>query len=458
MQIVVIAALMVSLMLVKTAPGDLMPPSWLIAPAVAVYLLGAAGMRAGGTVLALRALTSRKRPEASRRRGITPLLVNLWLVLGLGGLVVLGYGRWIMDETALGLGGLPLVGELAVMAPFVVALLVDWALSYPYYRAVRMCATGRPCWSAWQYLVYNCRHHLLFVLVPVGLIILIQDSLFLYAKPDSAIGQAATHAALLASTVGVFLVAPMMIVRIWKTSPMPATPMRREMEAMCSRFGLRYRDIRVWRSDGVIANAGVMGLAGPLRYILISDALVDGAPIPCVRAIFAHELGHIVHRHILHAVLFAVSAIVLTAAAGETLGRALSLDRMVMDTVTLGVLAGAFGFGFGWISRRFERQSDVFAAWAVGGSHDDGRITPEGAALFAKSLETVAYLNGIQPRQGNWRHGSIAHRIGHILWLGTSGGTRKRIDRVVRRIKIALWIAAGVSGALIALALRQGWI
>ncbi|HAU38600.1 MAG TPA: Zn-dependent protease with chaperone function, partial [Phycisphaerales bacterium] len=69
--------------------------------------------------------------------------------------------------------------------------------------------------------------------------------------------------------------------------------------------------------------------------------------------------------------------------------------------------------GFGWVSRRFERQCDVQAAWAMSGAAPGDRaavITPEGAATFAWALQQIARLNGIAPEQFNWRHGSIARR------------------------------------------------
>ncbi|MEI7837460.1 MAG: hypothetical protein WCK05_13760, partial [Planctomycetota bacterium] len=121
------------------------------------------------------------------------------------------------------------------------------------------------------------------------------------------------------------------------------------------------------------------------------------------------------------------------------------------DVTALAALAGLFFLGFGFISRRFERQSDVFAAWAVGsarpGEADELGVTNQGAALFAAALERVGELNGTPPHQYNWRHGSIAGRVGYIMWLGSTGGTRRPIDRTVRGIKVALWVACGLGVA-----------
>ena len=130
----------------------------------------------------------------------------------------------------------------------------------------------------------------------------------------------------------------------------------------------------------------------------------------------------------------------------STLGET-SLAGTPQAGVIMGMIIALLVLAFGWISRRFERQCDVTAAWLCDDEPDnEGRISPEGSALFAHSLERVGQLNGIPPRQRNWRHGSIAWRVSYILWLGSRGGRRSEINGVVKRIKLALWLlaAAGV--------------
>ena len=120
------------------------------------------------------------------------------------------------------------------------------------------------------------------------------------------------------------------------------------------------------------------------------------------------------------------------------------------------LLVGCWVFVFGAISRRFERQSDVIGAWATrpdaaGAVPDDPRLDPEAAALFALALQQVARLNGIPERRRNWRHGRIADRVAYLRTLAADNPSREPIDRLVRRIKIALWLAAATGVALLAL-------
>jgi len=296
-------------------------------------------------------------------------LTHVWLVAGTGALVLLGYGGWV--QRGLGLARVPLAGDLLTLAPFVAALLLTWWLEYPFYRTVRArrSAASRPenaplpVWTRRQYLTYNTRHHLLFVGVLVSLILLAHDLAHLYLAPvlPEARQEEGTALATMAAAAGVFLVAPLIVARLWRTRPLPDGPVRRRLEALCRRMRLRYRKLLVWESGGAIANAGVMGLIGRVRYVLLSDGLLDRMAPEQIDAVFAHEAGHIVGHHILYSVLFMLSLLTLGTLGADRLAAALGLDVFVGVGLTGLVLAGVL-VAFGWVSRRFERQGDVVAA------------------------------------------------------------------------------------------------
>ncbi|MFW6132739.1 MAG: M48 family metallopeptidase [Planctomycetota bacterium] len=476
MQVVVLAGLIASLAMMEYPLSSALRPVSVLTPCiVGVYVLGAAGLTAVNALAARRALRkhSGMPPAALKRYGLVAVLVHLWLIGGSCGVLVAGYGAWLLDVP--GLTALPLAPKLAAAGPFLVALVGVWAAGYPFYRAFRR-AAGARAWGLREYLAYNVRHHLLFILVPVSLIIAGQDALWLYVAPDaSATGWA--QGAFAVAAVGwagvVFLIAPVLIVRVWRTRPLGRSPVRDALETMSERLGLRFRDVREWLSSGAVANAGVMGLTRHVRYVLLSDGLLENMDTDEIKAIFAHEAGHIRGHHIFYSALFAVSSLVLASIAGQSLGWALGAGPVSAALLTLLVIVGAFGLGFGAVSRRFERQCDVVAAWAVGRDlakrgadrpqgetaaqadgaeppteDDPDRITPVGAAVFAKALQHVARLNGIPATRRNWRHGSIARRVSYVLWLGSRGGSRREIDRIVRRIKLGTWALAATAAVL----------
>jgi len=153
-----------------------------------------------------------------------------------------------------------------------------------------------------------------------------------------------------------------------------------------------------------------------------------------------------------YAVVFVIAATLLSAWASETAAGLLGLSSWSVDLIALTLMGAALGLGFGRVSRRFERHSDVIGAWAAAPPPEDDplRVTPEGSAIYAQALQQVARLNGMPPSQPNWRHGSIANRVSYILWLGGTHGSRRDADRAVRRVKLGIWAAALLAGVLTA--------
>jgi len=464
MQIVVLAAIGVAMVLLADVPERAVPLWQIVAAGVGYWAVTAALSRTG-SAMALKALLAGTSSETRtvRRQAAVTVATRLWLVAGLGGVIWLGYGRWITHD--LGLARWPLVGRAAAVAPFVVALMLNWIIEYPLHRVSRLrlvesaALMGQrpvPVWTLREFLANNIRHHLLFIVVPIAIIVLLTDVLVLYVDPLLAPETAAwaTPVASLAVAFGVFLFVPLIVVRIWRTERLGDGPLRQDLEAMCRRMGLRFREILVWKSGGVIANAGVVGLLPAVRYVLLSDALLAEMSPQHIRAIFAHEAGHVVHKHILFAVMFVLVAVTFSFLASTVLMGLAELSQWQGELVNLTLVAVSFAVGFGWVSRRFERQSDVMAAW-VASQEDDVEdtgeiVTPRGAAVMADALESVAGLNGMRTGARNWRHGSIAWRVSYILWLGNRYGSRQEIDCVVRRIKFVLVAGLVLMAALVA--------
>jgi len=450
MQVVVLAGFIIALSLLET--GGQEAPAVFVVASLAGYVAVAGALGVAACAAGLRALRGevRGRPPSMRAHNLLMILAQCWLVLALAALITAGYGQLVTERLAL--ARVPLAGEAAAVAPFVAGIMLVWVAVYPFHRCLRRRLTRAgpggaapaAAWSLGQFLSYNLRHHVLLIAVPIGLIVAATDSLRMYVVGLLPVGwgQYVIPAGMVVSAGVVLLCAPAMIVRIWRTEPMGDCPLRRGLEEMSAQMGLRYRSIHVWRSDGVIANAGVMGLVAPLRYVLISDGLIDRMSLDEIRGIFAHEAGHMLSHHILYYVLFAVAGVTMCTVAGEAVAYWAHWPPWAGQALVLVLLAGAWGGGFGWLSRRFERQCDIFAAWALdrpAEGDDPIAITWRGAGIFAAALQRVAALNGIPLRQRNWRHGSIASRVGCVLQTAGSGAGRRAIDRLVRRVKVCLW-------------------
>jgi len=453
MQILVVAGFAVVMTLTAADGENPSVPSWALVAAACAYVLGA---YAAARWLVARALT-RTNPssQSSRPAGWTSALLahggGVYLVGGLVGLMLAGWGCLVARIPYLGRA--PLLGKLLDLGPFVLGLLAYWWAMYPLERAARtrraqyLTAAGMTVpamWSRKQYLLFNVRHHLLFVAAPAGTIILLLDLITLL---DGVVPEAVVAAAGLTCAGAVFLAAPTMIVHVWATRPLANGPLRGRLENACRRLGLRFRQILVWETGGGIVNAAVLGLVRPFRYVLLSDALLADFDAEEVEAIFAHEAGHVIHRHIQHMAAFTGGVLLLAGWAGYSLAGVFAVGGQWVDLSVLLGVAVVWLWGFGVVSRRFERQSDVFAAWVAGGAGDDGRLTPEGVSLFGNALLSVGRLNGIASNQPNFRHGSLADRVQYLADLLRSGQGRREVDRRTRLVKLTAWalLAAGLA-------------
>jgi Zn-dependent protease with chaperone function len=449
MLVVVAMALGVVLLVLDAQPRPMRP--WQAALVPVCYLLVAAGLAATRSALALRQLRGASRKVTVLLRLVTAA-EPLWL---LGGLALVTAQVTHPVVASLRLRGA--VATAAGFVPFVAAVLLIWVLDYPIHRRLRAAASGAPAAPAWtrlQYLVYNFRHHVLLGAAPVLLILLSADAIGHYGpqalmrlKVSPQYWATIQHGVSGAAAAVVFVLVPLMMIRIWRTAPLPAGELRDSLLEVQRRLGVRCRDIRVWLSRRVIANACVVGLIRPVRYVLLSDGLLDRMEPAHVRAVFAHEAAHVMRRHLPYLAMFAISSAVLCGALAAELSWLLpaAYQRLAADWGAIVPLAAAWYWGFGYVSRRFERQSDVTAAWCCGGGNDARAVTPEGAATFAAALSRVAALSGIAPDAPNWRHGSIRRRINYLIFLGSTGGTCAPIDRTVRRIKLVLWVMTALA-------------
>jgi STE24 endopeptidase len=218
----------------------------------------------------------------------------------------------------------------------------------------------------------------------------------------------------------------------------------------------------LWRTDGMIANAAAMGLWPGRRYVLMSDLLLETMTDEQLQSVFAHEIGHIWHRHMLWLTLaFLAMALASTAAGGglerlawwycnaagyrgaEVAGLMQGLSAGWGGLTVLGMVAG-----FGWVSRQFELQADAFAARVVAEGDFTGQGVPAlGALRMASALSRIGVVNNLPLEARNFTHGSLARRIGHLQQLSASAEFAARFDRRGSRLR---WLIVGglAAGAL----------
>lgn len=361
---------------------------------------------------------------------------------------------------------------LLALAPFLIALILAWLAIYPADRAVRQLAVEiflfrgkplRPVWSIAQYIAYNLRHQVLFILIPMLLILAARDVIIRYEQPIRAFTELDYTGDLLLglSAVLVAVVAPEILRHVWVTQRLPDGPLRDRLLLLCRQLKLRCREILVWRSGGMIVNAAVMGVIAPLRYVLITDAMLEQLDDRRIEAVFGHEAGHVKRHHILFFLLFAlISGCIVTIFSVRARGISRE-DYEIAAAILGGILLFKWGVLFGWLSRRFERQADVFSVRTLGAIHipcaqpclvhnpppdvptpPGDRLCATAAHVFSDALNEVALLNGIRPDARSWRHSSISSRSRFVQRLARDPVHTRRFEQQVLIAKIVILLLA----------------
>ena len=383
-----------------------------------------------------------------------------WLVLGVHAVAVGVFG--LLAEIRIHVGDLIALDELLALTPLILALAAIEFAIYPLERRlrdammVRNLDQGRaihPFPGRFRFVWLWARHNVFFILIPLAILLAWSEAAF-HLVPGSVEGGGGGEAWLVGlQVVGlalVFALIPPLLVRIWDTVPLGPGGLRDGLEAMCRAHRVRVRDILVWRTGGLILNGAAIGLVRPLRYIVLTDALLEQMTREQVLAVAAHEVGHMRYRH---TIWLALSVLAAVLAGGTISGWAiLGLERLRIITIGGGgedaavavalvaTLAGTLAV-LGIVSRRFERQADAFAIRHLSGEDRAGEpveIVPEAALAMAGALQRVADVHGIDVRHKAFRHGSILSRQRSLMAAVGRRSNELAADRAARRVRLAI--------------------
>lgn len=395
-------------------------------------------------------------------------LVGMISVALVGTMVCTPWARLVRDVWDL--DRFPLVGDLMLLLPFFVSLTLVWVVQYPVEIRLKRASLGEPGNEASEspaldshpddslgsYLFDKYRHQILVIAAPMIVVVFAKhftDHYRLSLLKSTGLPWMG-DAILGAVSVIVLVAAPVMLRFVWATEPLAPGPLRDRFERICGRIGLRYREILLWKTHGLTVNAAVMGFIPQIRYVLVSDALVESMSDEEIEAVFGHEAGHVKHWHLPFFGAFAAVSMYLSGGIVmliESSGRI--RDPGMLQMVGLAALLAIWLFGFGWLSRRFERQADLFGVrcvtpdvkecrtWCpVHGAPTSNGVCVSAANLFGRTLLKIASLNGIPRRAPSWRHGSIESRCRLLEKLSSSPVECAKFDRSLIRIKTGLAI------------------
>jgi Zn-dependent protease with chaperone function len=193
-------------------------------------------------------------------------------------LAVFALTIWVLDLPShiafLGLFELfPSAMDLLFLVLFAGYLTIVWFFAFEAHRVIYRSDISRGTY------VYSNVAFCLPILLPWALLFGIADILRLmpFELPrrilDTTVGQTGYFLIFLVMAT---IFAPLLIKRIWRCRTLEEGATRRRIEAICRRADVRYADIVYWPIfGGRMVTAGVMGIVGRFRYILVTDALLQ---------------------------------------------------------------------------------------------------------------------------------------------------------------------------------------
>ena len=235
---------------------------------------------------------------------------------------------------------------------------------------------------------------------------------------------------LLCSLILMVLVAPVVFVKSWGAKAIENGNDFEEIRKELENSRTPVTAILSW-PDSIMpfSTAGVIGFVRGFRYLLISPQLLKSLSATELRAVTAHEAGHLRKQHLLFYLLAFICLLELFAFAGSanlllTWTGVLEVSGMLMGVASILSIILFIRFGIGFLSQNFERQADCHAFERHG-------ISPISTALMKVSL-----LNGINPEQDNWHHYGIQQRIDFLSICLKKPEMLQKHHRRVFRIKL----------------------
>jgi Zn-dependent protease with chaperone function len=388
-------------------------------------------------------------------------------------------------------------GELLILAPFLAAQIGSWFFFYDADRVFHSQLAdpqraGR-FWSRRGYVLFMLRQQLVMVFAPLLLIMTQQGLERLFPEMMSLSWLPLASIFVLPAFLIFF---PLFMPLLLGLRPLQRGPIRDRLEANARRLRFDLAQIYHWDTRGAVANALVVGIVPSIRYVVFTDRLLDELSEDETDAVFGHEVGHAHYGHIPYYMLFLMLSFILLSATVHVVA---TIDEMELSQYRTSimiapvVLIGAYMFSvFGFVSRRCERQADIFGCRAGSclnhgcGGHDSQTPLAErgqglcmtGIAAFIRALRRVEEINGMVRPWPVWRGSGVLGKLNWIFrlltgWLHTwqHSTIPKRIAflhriagdaEIERRFQHRVWalkclVIVFLAGSIIGLGVWKGW-
>lgn len=198
----------------------------------------------------------------------------------------------------------------------------------------------------------------------------------------------------------VILVFPLILVTIWKCPPLENSELKTSLENLAAQAQFKHGGFKRWTVMDRQLTAGIIGIFYPFRYVLFSDVLLSRFSFSSLHAVLAHEMGHNHYKHLVFLPFILAGMFVWV----ETFFWWIPIENLYFQIIiTLFLIAFYVRYIFGFFSRLFERQADLYIlklnlpiSWMI------------------EALESVALFSGKPANAPNWHHHSLYDRIQYL--------------------------------------------
>jgi Zn-dependent protease with chaperone function len=309
---------------------------------------------------------------------------------------------------------------IPAIALFLFYLSTIWYFAYPAYVQVFQSGVRRT-----PFIISNIKLNIP-IIFPWLILAFISDLITVnqWSGPGGLLEQPESQMIFFAVFMCVLVVImPPFIQYWWDCKPLENSERVNELKKFLNEIRFRYAGLLRWPLfEGRMMTAAILGIIPRLRYILITDSLMDALSLDELKAVLAHEAGHAKYRHMVFYIIFLLGYMFLSFglfdifsyilasspwfinALGKSRPYATNAFYMVLSIPILLSMFIYFRFILGFFMRNFERQADLYSANIMG--------TP---FHTVNSLEKIALLSGRIRDLPSWHHFSIRERVECLL-------------------------------------------
>lgn len=281
-------------------------------------------------------------------------------------------------------------------------------------------------------MIFHFRSFLAFIFIPIMLMLFVNDVI----QSSEWLIKLVIVYPFIAWLIGITLiilllaVAPFIIKIALCAKAIPDSELRNQLLELSKKANFSHSNLLIINTYGAkIGNAFITGLFSKARYVFFTDYLLDKLTFEEVKSVLGHEIGHSKKHHIPLFILFSISFIIILVFIHTT------LENIPFTGLWLVVFAIFFWFIlFGFVSRRFEMQSDIYGTQLIGDTD-----------IFVSTLEKIGDINNMSYNMSSLRHPSIAQRIFFLRLMTLEPSLLEQFEKKMRNITRIFIIFAIVS-------------